>query len=110
MPSCRPADLTRAGNLERRLLNLLGDFVEAGALQIAERAIDHTRPRNADGHDTIGFPDAVERAGHEGVVAHRIGENHQLGTGNRAAVSGLRRSFLHHFAHAAHCIHVDARA
>ena len=109
--SSKSADeLARTGDLERGLLDLLGDFVERRALERSDRIVNDTWARHADRDDGVWLFDAVECAGHERVVADRVGEDDELRTGDGGAVLGQFRRFLHNLAHLGHGVHVDAGA
>lgn len=52
----------------------------------------------------------MEGAGHEGVIAHGVGEDHELGAANGATVLGQLGCFLDDASHLRGGIHVDAGA
>ena len=103
-------ELTGAGDLESGLLDLFGHFVEGGALEGTERAVHHAGAGDADGDDAVRFLDTVEGTRHEGVIAHGVGKDHELGAANGAAVLGQLGGLLDHAAHLRGGVHVDAGA
>ncbi len=102
--------LTGAGDLERGLLDFLCHLIQRGTLHRTNRAIHHALAGHAHGHHTVRLLHTVESSSHEGVIAHRVGKDHQLGAGNGIAVAGQLRSFLDDATHLRHGIHVDTGA
>ena len=103
-------ELSGAGDLEGGFLDLFGYLIEGGSLQGTEGAIDHTGSGYADGNDAVRLLDAVEGAGHEGVIADGVGEDHELGAADGATVLGKLGCLLDDSSHLRGRIHVDAGA
>ena len=75
-----------------------------------QRVLHHARPGHADVHLALRLAHAVERPGHEGVVLHGVGKDHELGAGHAALIGRERGGALDGAAHLGHGVHVDARA
>ena len=103
-------ELTCTRDLKRGLLDLLGNLIQGGTLEVAQRTVNHAGAGNAHGNHAIRFLDAVEGTRHEWVVAHGVCKDHKLGTGDRRLILGQFGSLFDDLAHALGGIHVDARA
>ena len=95
-------------NLKRRLLNRLRHLIQAGPRQGPQRPIHHARAGNPHRHHTIRLLHPMERPRHKRVVAHRIGEHHQLGAPNRPLILRQLGRPFNNLPHGAHRIHIDA--
>jgi hypothetical protein len=101
--------LAHAGDAEGGLFDGLRHHVEGGALHVLEGVVHHTGAGDAHIDDAVALAHAVEGAGHEGVVLHRVAEYHQLGAAEAATVRGALRSRLDGPSHEGHRVHIDAR-
>ena len=101
--------LTHTGDAEGGLFDGLGHHVKGLAGDLLQGVVDHAGAGDAHAHHGLGFTHTVEGAGHEGVVLHGVGEDHQLGAAEAAGVGGEGGGLLEDAAHLSHSIHVDAR-
>ena len=86
--------LAHAGDTESGLFNGLGHHVKGFALHLLEGVVDHPGAGDAHVDDALRLPRPVEGAGHEGVILHGVGEDHQLGAAEAAPPRRCgRRSF-----------------
>ena len=102
-------DLTHTGDLEGGLFNGIGNYIKGLALYALQSMVNNARTGNAHVQDALRLTNAVESAGHKGVVLHCIGKNHQLCAAQSIVVRGNFRSFLNNSAHFSYGIHIDAR-
>ena len=103
-------ELAHARDAEGRLFHRLGHDVERLAMHALQRVLHHARPGHADVHLALRLAHAVKRPGHEGVVLHGVGKDHELGAGHAALIGRKRGGALDGAAHLGHGVHVDARA
>ena len=59
--------------------------------------------------DALRLSDAVKRPGHEGVILHRVGKNHQLRAAEAPLICRALRRLLDDPAHKGPGIHIDPR-
>ena len=100
--------LAHAGNLEGRLLNFFRAGVEGFAAHLLQGAVHHAGAGDAHGDGGVCLLHAVEGAGHEGVVADGVGEDHELGAAEAVRVGGQVGGGADGFAHELDGAHVDA--
>ena len=100
--------LAHAGDAEGRLFDGLGHHVKRLALHLLQGVVDHAGAGDAHVDDTFRLAHAVEGTGHEGVILHGVGENHELGAAEAAGGGGEVGRLLDDAAHLRHGVHVDA--
>ncbi len=102
-------ELAHPGNLERRLLDELGDFVQRRVLrELAESRANNARPRDTDIEHNVRLANTVECSSHERVVLWCVAEYDELrGTYALIVLSQLRR-LANDISHDFDRIHVDA--
>ena len=84
--------LADAGDLEDGALDLLGQLLHGRTRgQAAQRVGHHARPGDAHRDGRVTLAEAVEGTGHEGVVGHGVGEDHELGAADGGLVGGRAR-------------------
>ena len=96
--------LSHAGDFKGGALDGLGHHVDTLAPAGFQGFGHNTRAGDAHVDDAFRLPDAVEGTRHEGIVLHRIAEDHELGTAHIAFFRGLTDDL----AAEQHGVHVDA--
>ena len=101
--------LTHTGNLEGGLLDGLGHHVKGLTLHVLQGMVHHAGAGNAHIQHALRLTHTVERAGHEGVVLHGVGEHHHFGAAQAVVIRSQLGGFLDNATHFRHGVHIDAR-
>ena len=105
----RADKLTHSCDLEGCLLDHFSDLIHGGILAgFLDCHAHDARSGNTDIDNGIRLRDAMETAGHEGIVLHGIAEDHELGGCLTVPVLGHFSTFTHDLSHELYRIHVDA--
>ena len=102
--------LAHASNFEGRFLNLFCAGVEGCSAHLLQGAVHHAGAGDAHRNGGIGLLHTVECAGHEGIVADGVGEDHELGTAEAVRLRGQVGGGADGFTHELDGAHVNAGA
>ena len=101
--------LAHTGDLEGGALDGLRHHVKGFSLDFFKGFLYHAGAGNTHVDDRFRLSDAAEGTGHEGIVLHGIGENHQFGAAQAVLIPGQLGGFDNDLAHFPDGVHVDAR-